>query len=147
MSIPNIKVDKMRYQVNSLSFGLVMLSLIPSVISLFSIITPPEVVPTFTTGLEILLSILLLLLTFLGGEKAKAYQKNWGISLIIFACVHLLRIFLEPLKLYKLAQLTQAQFMWIMIEIISASALLVTAGVITIIKHNQLMKHLKEVEN
>ncbi|MCF7930311.1 MAG: hypothetical protein K9L02_02250 [Acholeplasmataceae bacterium] len=147
MSIHNIKVDKMRYQVNSLSFGLVMLSLVPSVISLFSIITPPAVVPTFSTGIEILLSILLLLLTFLGGEKAKAYQKKWGIALIGFAGMHLVRIFLEPLKLFKLAQLSQAQFIWIVIEIVLACVLLVVAGVITIIKHDQLMKHLKEVEN
>lgn len=146
MSIRNIKVDKMRYQVNSLSFGLVILSLFPSVISLFAIITPSTVGSTFTTGVEILLSILLLLVTFLAGEKAKAYQKKWGIALIVIAAIHILRIFFEPLKLYKLAQLTQAQFIWIIVEIILASTLLVIAGMITIKKHDVLMKHLREVE-
>ena len=146
MSISNIKVDKMRYQANSLSFGLVMLSLLPSIISLFATITPPAVVSTVTTGIEILLSILLLLVTFLAGEKAKAYQKKWGITLIVIAVIHILRIFFEPLKLYGLGQLTKGQFTIIILEIITASALLVVAGLITIKKHNDLKKHLREVE-
>ena len=145
MSVKNIRIDKMRYQKNNLSYRLVLLGMALSVYTLFATITPKAVVPTFSTAVEILINIVLLLMTFLAAEKCRAYDKKWGIYLFVISGVHLLRVFYEPLKLYKLGQLTSAQYTWIVDIIIATIALYVVAGVITIQKHNALKAHLKEI--
>jgi len=145
MNDKNIKVDKMRYQKNNISYRLVLLGMALSVYTLFATITPKAVVPTLSTAIEILLNIILLLMTFLAAEKCRSYDKKWGIYLFIISGIHALRMFYEPLKLYRLGQLTSGQYTIIVDIIIATIALYVVAGVITIQKHNALKAHLKEI--
>lgn len=143
-TIKNIRVDKMRYQQNRLAYWLVLLAMVNQVGSLFSTIIPRMVVPSFTTAMEILINITLMLFTFLAAEKVKAYNIKWGYGLFVIAFLHLLRIFYEPLKLFRLGQISGRQYFIIIDLIIGSIILLLIAAIITIKKHRALMAHLKE---
>ncbi|HAQ57355.1 MAG TPA: hypothetical protein DCR44_08235 [Acholeplasmatales bacterium] len=102
MKIVNIKADKLRYQANSLAYSFCLLGLALGVTGLFTLITydafgagdaPTRVVPDFRIGLEIAVSIVMMLLTFLAAEKAKSYDPLWStFGLFLLASVTLLRI-------------------------------------------------------
>lgn len=145
MKTVNIKVDKMRYQLNKVSYFLILLALAIQVFSLFQIITPSTVKPSLQTAIEILVNIVLLLVTFLAAEKNKIYDKKWGIAVFYIAAIHLARIFYEPMSLFNKAEISFWHFMFIIMQIIMISFLLVFAGIITIKKHNALKAHLQEI--
>lgn len=145
MAIKNSRVDKMRYQKNSSAYAFVLIAMVFQTVSLFATITPSTVIPSMTTAFEILINITLLLVSFLGAEKVKAYNKNWAYGLIVIAFVHFLRIFYEPLKIVKLNQISAQQYGFIIFEIVVTIAFLVVASVITLEKHRKLMTHLKEL--
>ncbi|MDY0075399.1 MAG: hypothetical protein RBR75_05965, partial [Acholeplasmataceae bacterium] len=81
----NIKADKMHYQTNKLGYALILLGLAFSVVALFRIITPTQIIPNHLIALEIVINIILLLLTFLTAERCKIYQKNWAIVSLVIA--------------------------------------------------------------
>ena len=89
----NIKADKMRYQTNSSAYSLILLGLALSVAALFAIITPSTIIPDFSTAIEILINIVLMLVTFLAAERCKFYERKWAIIVNVIAAVHILRIF------------------------------------------------------
>ncbi len=144
-TIKNIRVDKMRYQQNKLAYWLVLLAIVNQIVSLFATITPRTVVPSFTTAVEILINITLMLFTFLAAEKVKAYSIKWGYGLLVISFLHLLRIFYEPLKLFRLGQISWGLYFLIIDAIIGSIILLAIASYITIKKHRALMAHLKEL--
>lgn len=141
----NIKADKMRYQTNSLGYGLILLGMAISVVALFRIITPPTIIPNFSIAVEIVVNIILMLMTFLTAERCKFYQKSWAIVSMVIAAIHVLRIFYAPAKLLSLGQITGVQFTVIVVLLISSATLLVFGGLITLNKHHILYKHLKEI--
>jgi hypothetical protein len=144
-TIKNIRVDKMRYQQNKLAYWFVLLAMSNQVVSLFATIIPRTIVPSFTTAIEILINITLLLLSFLAAEKVKAYNIKWAYGLLIISFCHLLRIFYEPLKLFRLGQISGGHYFLIIDLIIGSIVLLLVASFITIKKHRALMAHLKEL--
>ncbi len=141
----NIKADKMRYQTNSKGFGLILLGLAISVAALFAIITPSTVVPDFTTALEILINIVLLLVTFLAAERCKFYDQKWAKIVIIIAVVHVLRIFYVPSRLYANGQITLVHFLMVAALLLVSALFLVSGGLITMKKSQILHDHLKEM--
>jgi hypothetical protein len=145
MATKNVRVDKMRYQKNALAFNFVLVAMALQTISLFMTITPRTVVPSMTTALEILINITLLLVSFLAAEKVKAYSLQWAYGLFVISTVHLFRLFYEPLKLFRLGQITRNQYLTITTLIEVTIVLLIVAAVITIRKHRALMAHLKEI--
>ena len=144
-TINNIRVDKMRYQQNKLAYWFVLLAMVNQIGSLFTTIIPRSITPTFSTAMEILINITLLLLSFLAAEKVKAYSIKWAYGLFVIAFAHLLRIFYEPLKLFRLGQITAGHYFIIIDLIVGSIILLVIAAVITMKKHRKLMSHLKEL--
>jgi|GEM_PF-1701044 hypothetical protein len=141
----NVKADKMRYQANKLGYGLILLGMMLSVSALFMIITPPTVVPNFSTALEILINILLLLVTFLAAERCKYYQKNWAMITIIIAVIHTLRIFWVPMQLVANDQLHILIFIIIAITLLFTSFLMIMGALVTLKRHKILLTHLKEI--
>lgn len=144
MSLYNRR-DKMRYQLNKLAYWLVLLAMIFQTVSLFMTITPRSVKPTMTTAIEILINIILLLVSFLAAEKVKAYSNKYAYGLFVISVIHLYRIFSEPLKLYKLGQLSAFRYTVITDLILISIACLVTAALITLSKYKALKAHLKEI--
>ncbi len=157
MNIPNIKIDKMRYQTNSLSYVLVMLSVVFSLIALFTLITydsygkgknPLRVVPDYRIGLEIALAITLLLVTFLAAEKVKYYDRFWSnYGLFILAGINFFRIFNIPLYADKKGWIPNQVMINSIIEFIISVVLMLLAGIIAMRKVNLLKNYMKEIDD
>ncbi len=162
MTIPNVKADKMRYQTNQFAYGLVLLSIVFSVVAVFTLITydsfglgenPTRVVPDFRIGIEIAVSIVMMLTTFLAAEKIKYYDPIWSsLGLAVLAGIHFLRIsvfgdFYSGLPFYVYDQ------GWIPIQLLSrafiefgvAGLLLVTAAFVSTRNVIILRIHRKEL--
>lgn len=154
MTNKNIKVEKMRYQNNSIAYGLVMLSALTGIIALFTLINYDEfdaenalrVVPDLRIALEIGLGIVVLLSTFLAAEKVKYYQRNWAFfGLPILAVVNFLRIFNVPFYALEKGWIPGNIMMASIFEFAITVVLLVIAAVISIIKVQKITHYLKEL--
>lgn len=152
----NIKADKLRYQTNSIGYLLVMLSVVISIIALFTLITydnygtladSMRVVPDFRIGIEIAIGIVLMLATFLAAEKIKYYNEAWGFyGLFVLAGINLIRIFNVPTYTYNNDMIPTKTFIITVAELAGSAALLILAAIITIRKIIILKHHLKELE-
>jgi hypothetical protein len=141
----NTKADKMRYQNNKSAYSLILLGLAISIVALFSIITPPTIVPNLGIAIEILINIVLLLVTFLAAERCKTYSRQWAITSFVIAGIHVLRIFYMPTYLLANNQITYYQFTFIVIYLIASAVSISMGALITLRKHVILMKHLREL--
>lgn len=103
--------EKLRYQPNKKSQLFIMLAMVLMVIALFLVINifrfsrneVPErfIAPNIFLGIEILVAIFAMLLSFLLGEKFKTYDEAWlkvGVGLTIYP---LIKIFLYPISLFN----------------------------------------------
>lgn len=152
--ITDIDTDKMRYQLNSKSYLMVMLSVVLIIIAGFITITYSSftatsdeirVTPTITTAIDVSALIILLLATFLAAEKVKVYQKVWVRNLFIIAAINLVRIFFEPTIVFNRGELPFVRYVIVVVLMVAAIALQVLGAVITYKKAKRLEKHLKEL--
>lgn len=148
------KVDKLRYQNNKLSYGLLLLSIITFLIGLFKTInyttgsgntTDMMVRPDVYVALFIALGIIMLLITFLTAEKVKTYNLGWSYGSFGLAAVHLYSIFAAPLYLLNKGELPKSEFIYVVVFYAISIALTVIAGVVGVIKTRALRKHLREL--
>ena len=157
MSIKNIKADKMRYQKNSSAYGLVLLSLVSGMIGLFTLInydqfltvgTNMRVVPNLRVGIEIMLGIIMMLMTFLGAEKIKIYEPKWSFyGIFILAGLNVFRIFNLPIYAKSQGWIPTGTMVAVMIYYAVTAGLLIVAGVISTRKVIILRKHMKELSS
>lgn len=96
--ISNIKLDKMRYQKNSLSYIIGFAAIIASVFAAFVLLNSLQ--PGAYSIFKILLNILILLFGFMCCENVKNYREKSGFMLIGIGIVCGLRIFFGPLLLF-----------------------------------------------
>jgi hypothetical protein len=141
----NIKADKMRYQTNKTGYGLILLGLVFSVVSLFMLITPSTIVPNFGTAIEILVNIVLMLVTFLAAERCKFYSKNWATVSIFIAGIHFVRALITPISLFTLGQISFLIYILSTSFLITASIFILIGAKITLDKFHILSKHMKEI--
>ncbi len=157
-----IKIDKMRYQENKLSANLVLLSLVTSLIALFTMINFDEfsiagdnlrVIPDMRIGIEIGIGIVMMLYTFMASEKIKYYDAFWSrIGLFILAGINLVRIFNVPFYIYGIysdemsPMIPQSTFVIVILLFVATVVFLVLAGLFATKKINLLEKHMKEIE-
>ncbi|MCR3905638.1 MAG: hypothetical protein NUK62_01225 [Tenericutes bacterium] len=156
MKIVNIKADKMRYQKNTSAYGLVLLSIVTSLVALFTMINydtfssgegSMRVAPDLRVGLEIALAIVLMLTTFMAAEKVKYYDPKWSlIGLFVLAGVNFLRIFNLPVYAFNKGWIPAATMSIVMIEFAVTAGLLVLAGILSTRKVIILHKHMKELD-
>lgn len=155
MKAQNLKVDRMRYQTNQIGYSLTLLSLAVSLVSLFTLITfneyssvenPIRVVPDYRIGIEISVAIILMLVTFLAAEKVRYYHPFWSCyGLFVLAGINVLRCFNIPAYAFEKGWIRE-QTKWVtMIEFAIAAALLIAAGILSLIKVIQLRRHLKAI--
>lgn len=93
----SLKVQKMRYQSNSLSYILGFIGIGFSVAAAFIALNSSS--PRFATAIMIIGNIIILLFGFLSCEKVKAYQKKYAYCLIAFGGICVARIFWVPMQL------------------------------------------------
>lgn len=159
--------EKLRYQPNKRSQLFVMLAMVFMVIALFMVINAfryhrdesqiRQILPNIGLGIEILISIFVMLLSFLVGEKFKTYDKKWtyiGFTLSVYAVV---KIFIYPIKLFKrFNEMIAADIvikykpvLWIttVISLLALSAILYFLGSLTnYFKVKKLEYYYKELE-
>ncbi len=144
MKINVLKVDKMRYQSNKLASSLVFLSLVFSVVALFTLITYDNfgaggtlvrIIPDHRVGIEIGIGIVCMLATFLAAEKVKYYDRTWSfVGVFVLAGINLIRIFHLPLYAFSKGWIPLAVQTQTIVEFALSAALLIAAGVISTIK-------------
>ncbi|MDR2822401.1 MAG: hypothetical protein LBV58_02480 [Acholeplasmatales bacterium] len=157
VNLQEVKADKLKYQFNSFSYWLVLLSLVLTIISLFSMINNDDfiisdvtisVIPDPLIGIEIAIGIVLMLVTFLTAEKIKAYNLKLTYFTFVLAGINIIRIFNVPLTFYTkdTPAYTTSTFITLIVELTVSSILLVLAGIISLQKIN-LMKKYRGVNN
>lgn len=164
-----MKYEKLRYQSNKFAQLFMMIGMIFMVLALFRVInvyrfTPIQESPdsrnviaaNIWVGLEILVAIFVMLLSFLAGERFKAYDKKWipvGIGLTVYPLV---KIFMFPLSLNKLlkekiadgAQIKQNPTTWVIgviIFLVLSSIFYAISTYIAYTKNKQLDIYYKEL--
>ncbi len=152
----DMKVDKMRYQTNSAGYLFVFLSLVFSIVALFTLINydsfgeglnPTRVVPDLRIGIEITIGIILMLLTFLAAEKVKFYDPIWSYyGLFILAGINFLRIFNIPKYAFDKGWITESTKFWTSLELAVSALLLIVAGIISVRKVYLLHNHMKAID-
>ena len=159
MTIHNIKADKMRYQNNKSSYLLVMLSIVLSLIALFTNINYDQFItgvgddipifyvqPDIKVGIEIAIGIIMMLVMFMAAEKIKYYDALWSrFGLFILAGINILRAFNLPLYALEQGWIPYPNVIAIMIEYFASATLLILAGLIAFRKYHVLQAHLKEL--
>lgn len=148
------KVDKLRYQNNSLSYFLILLSLLSFLLGLFQTINftmgtgtagDMRVIPDAMTALFIAIGIAMMLITFLTAEKVKVYNLGWTVATFGLSLVHLWAMLSVPIQLYNKGEIPGGTLTTIIIAYSVAIVLLVIAGIVGYIKTVSLKKHLKEL--
>lgn len=150
--------QRMRYQPNTLSYAIVMLSIILSLIAMFTLINfdsflpdlgAQRVAPDLRIGMEILIAIVSLLVSFLAAEKLKYYDPIWSFG-VVYA--------LAALQFWRMSSLpAYACFEkeWVPFEIANrayfefqfAGILMVVAGLIATVKVIIIRRYGKETVN
>ena len=162
-----MQYEKLRYQPNKISQLLVILGMAFMTFALFKVINVYRFVsdttvgiinPKMSIGIEILVSVGIMLLSFLASEKFKSYDYKWGFVGIGLTIYPIIKIFMFPLSLNKtMIQLEEigqggktnpTVWLWTVIGSLIVSALFYGAGtVIAMIKNNQLREYYKELNS
>lgn len=94
--------DIMRYKTNKLPASLALLGIVFS--CLYFCLLYGYKTPFFSQwkiGISVMLTLILLLVTFLSSEGIKAYKKNFSIVLLVLAVFQVIRMFGLPLEALK----------------------------------------------
>lgn len=161
LRIPSEKHDfafhaqKMRYQKNQLSYAIVLVSMMLSLVALFVLINydsfqaalgSQRVAPDMRVGLEILVGILVLLVSFLAAEKLKCYDPIWSCGIVyVLAAVDFWRMLSFPSYVcveMGWVPLATANLGYYLFQI--AGILMIVAGLVATIKVYILRKYGKE---
>ncbi|MGI6781227.1 MAG: hypothetical protein ACOX56_00070 [Acholeplasmataceae bacterium] len=159
------RYEKLRYQPNRVSQWLIMGGMIFMVIALFSVInvyryttltTAGIILPNIWVGIEILVAIFVMLISFLLGEKYKTYDKSWHWVGFALTAYSLIKIFIFPIILYnkfldmiadgEIIKYKPKQWLALVIICLVVSAALYLAGtLLSIKKTGQLGKYYEEL--
>lgn len=159
----NVQIDMLRYRNNTFSTSLGYIALLAQIVAFCFVYSCLQVnsehhVTLFGIdhaglwcGVDIFVNIAMLLFLFLTISRMKVYDRNWGIASICFGVIEIIRLFLYPLALYSANTETITSMpTWIfIIEVvcyIACGALLIIAGIVTIILSNILNKYLESLK-
>ncbi len=91
--------DILRYKKNKLASTLALLGLVFNCLYFLLLYAMPKnEFTTFSIGLSVILTLVMLLTIFLSSEGVKGYNKKFSIVLLVCAAFQILRIFYYPLK-------------------------------------------------
>ena len=145
----------MRYHKNSFSYILCLLAIVFN-ICYFAFALEPimEGLPVnigMTIALDVVINIVFMLFTFLGGEKIKTYDIKWNFIVFVMGIAEILRIFIVPNLEYVLVNseefvpfITGIDKTLSIIFLIAAGACLIVASIIGYQRAVLLHKYLKE---
>lgn len=119
----------MQYQSDRLSYWLCVLSIIANAVYFVGIYANKDVAADVTTGADILLNIIFMMITFLSSEKLKGYQKRWNICIAAIGVVQILRVWWLPMHFNRLGMLTGGIFTVSVVSLLVSGVLLLLAGI------------------
>ena len=91
--------DILRYKKNKLASTLALLGLVFNCLYFLLLYAMPKTeFTTFSIGLSVILTLVMLITIFLSSEGVKGYNKKFSIVLFVCAAFQILRIFYYPLK-------------------------------------------------
>lgn len=140
----DIKIEKIKYQVNKVSFYFAFLAIACNITFLFIVLN--AVAADFYIGLKILLNIGLMLAIFLGMEKAKTYSKNWSIVLIFLGVLAIARVFMIPYINYTNGVIELSKFMQLAFFLLIEGVALIISGIVGYRKSILLIIHKDEFD-
>ena len=139
----NVKLDKMCYKRDKLSYSLVLLGLAFNVFYFFTLYKSNSTYFfKYNVGISILYNLLFMLFVFLSAEEIKNYHRNFSIFLMVVGIAQIVRAFLYPLNALKEEAIEQKTFVLILIYCILSGALLISGGVISFIKSTRLKEYI-----
>lgn len=139
----NVKLDKMCYKRDKLSYSLVLLGLALNVFYFFTLYKSNSTFFfKYNVGISILYNLIFMLFVFLSAEEIKNYHRNFSIFLMIVGIAQIIRAFLYPLNALKEEAIVQKTFVFILIYCILSGLLLISGGIISFIKSSKLKKYI-----
>ena len=144
--------EVLRYKTNSTAYNLCLSAIAFQCISFVAIYSALTFTAKFMTGLDIVINIIFLLVTFLIAEKVKTYNIRWGILGIVVGTLNLVRVYTylySPFsgeELFLATNVAQYRFFAAVVCYFIVWALLAISGVITIILGRRLNAFLKNKE-
>lgn len=90
----DFKVDKMRFQLNTGAYWLVMLAIMLNIYYLIFVLNTITI--TFIIGMKTIVGVVYLMVMFLSAEKLKSYSKEWSIAAFVFGLIAFARIAFVP---------------------------------------------------
>lgn len=154
MTIKNIKADRMRYQPNRLSYWLCLLAILFDVCSFINIYGNRVMISDFRIGLDVIINILFMLITFMYAENAKTYKKESSYFVLALGIIQILRIFFVPLHYFslplpgdsKIMQMSSNDFIRNVIYMSLSGICLIVAAIICYIRSTILINHLRDIK-
>ncbi len=149
-----MKVERMRYQENKLSYNL---ALIAFLLNLYYLVTTMNnLAINYHIGIEIGINLIIFMMMFLGMEKVKKHDLTWSYGFIVLGCVYFARIFYMPQMLKAQGQALidtqelvniatgsaiQEAGMVATVTLIVISAIMIVSGVISLVKARALIQY------
>ncbi len=148
-----MRLNRMRYTKNALSSNMAILAIVANVlyfVTMYKINN--KAMYELMMGASVIVNLLFMLSVFLCSEGVKNYNVKYAVAMIVIGVIELVRIFIWPLKLHNTETrvivpgsepivttvLTDAQFVIVIVFLVCASALLITGGIVGVIRGKQL---------
>ncbi len=150
----NIKKDRMRFSKNKLPANLTLLAILINVFYFVSIYkSNVRYYYTFSMFLSVIYNLMFMLACFLSSEGIKNYKPMYGIVLIIVGALQFLRIIYFPVKAHQTTVTAEsqamvmetAQFIRVIIYLVSSGVTLIAAGVIGYVRSKILADYRKTI--
>lgn len=148
--------DILRYKKNKFSSGFAILSILFNVFYFISIYKSDvgNFYYKIIIGASVLYNLVFMLTAFLCAEGVKNYKLNFAIILIIVGILQISRLFILPLQAKRetitttsgpIPVMDATQFTWIAIFLIASATFAIIGGIVGILKHFRLRRHLAEI--
>lgn len=153
-----IKRDRMRYSKDSLSSGLVLMSIVFDVLYFVSIYKSDvgSYYYTWMIGASVIYNLLFLLTAFLASQGVKNRKSGYGLTLLVLGIMQIVRIFYLPAKAHaavleigqdQLQVMSDGQHTYVVACLIVSAVCCVAAAVINYINNKQLAEHMRQLNN
>lgn len=137
-----IKVEKMKYKNDTLSYALMLLSLVVNVLYFANLYkNNSQFYYTFDMGLSVLYNLIFMLAVFMCAEFIKKYNRNYAIATFVLGIMQIVRIFNYPLDALKAEALSQSNYNLLVIFLVISGALLIVGSVISFINSTVLKEY------
>lgn len=140
----DLKNDIRNYKNDSLARLLTLLGLAVNCVYFITLYKANDIFYyQYPMGLSVLYNLIFMLIVFLSAENVKVYNSKFAYPLIIIGLLQVLRIFYLPKNALAASALSNTRYLILVVALIVSMALLVFAGIISIINSTKLKMYNK----